>query len=60
MRWHVAQGEPVTAGQTLATLYTDTPERFPAAIADLAGAVTVGAPEDVAEQLPLVLDRIGQ
>ena len=60
VRWHVAQGEPVTAGQTLATLYTDTPERFPAAIADLAGAVTVGAPEDVAEQLPLVLDRIGQ
>ena len=60
VRWNVAQGERVTAGQTLATLYTDTPERFPAAIADLVGAVTVGAPEDVAEQLPLVLDRIGQ
>ena len=59
VRWHVAQGQRVTVGQTLATLYTDTPERFPAALTDLSGAITVGAREDVAEKLPLVLDRIG-
>ena len=60
VRWHVSQGERVRPGQTLATLYTDTPERFPAALADLATAITVGDPEDVVEQLPLVIDRIGR
>ena len=32
-------GDPVTAGQPLFELHTDTPEKFPAALADLAGAV---------------------
>ena len=60
MRWHVAQGERVRAGQTLATLSTDTPERFPAALADLATAITVGPAEDLVEALPLVVDRVGR
>ena len=60
VRWHVAQGERVRPGQTLATLYTDTPERFPAALADLATAITVGPAEDLVEALPLVVDRIGR
>ena len=60
VRWHVSQGERVRPGQTLATLYTDTPERFPAALADLASAIVVGDPGDLVDQLPLVLDRIGR
>jgi thymidine phosphorylase len=60
VRWHVRQGEPVRTGQTLATLYTDTPERFPSALADLATAIVVGEPGDVVPRLPLVLDRIGR
>jgi len=60
VRWHVSQGEHVRAGQTLATLYTDTPELFPAALADLATAIVVGDPGDAVEALPLVVDRIGR
>jgi thymidine phosphorylase len=60
VRWHVTQGEPVRVGQALATLYTDTPERFPAALADLAAAITVGDADERVEQLPLLVDRIGR
>jgi thymidine phosphorylase len=60
VRWHVSQGDPVVAGQLLATLSTDTPERFPAALADLSQAIVVGDEGDVVERLPLVLDRIGR
>ena len=60
VRWHVTQGDPVRVGQTLATLYTDTPDRFPAALADLAAAITVGDPDDAVERLPLLVDRIGR
>ena len=60
VRWHVSQGEHVRAGQTLATLYTDTPELFPAALADLSRAIVVGEPHELVEQLPLVVDRIGR
>ena len=60
VRWHVLQGERVRPGQALATLYTDTVELFPAALADLAAAITVGDPADLAEQLPLLVDRIGR
>jgi thymidine phosphorylase len=59
VRWHVAQGEQVSEGQPLATLLTDTPERFPAAIADLEAAIVVGEQGDLVEALPLV-DRIGR
>jgi thymidine phosphorylase len=60
VRWHVSQGEPVRSGQELATLYTDTPERFPAAVADLAGAITVGDAGHQVERLPLLVDRVGR
>ena len=60
VRWHVGQGDRVEAGQLLATLYTDTPERFPAAMADLANAIVVGEAADIVERLPLVIDRVGR
>jgi thymidine phosphorylase len=60
VEWHVSQGQPVRPGQELATLHSDTPERFPEALADLAVAITVGPPDEVVPQLPLVLDRIGR
>jgi thymidine phosphorylase len=60
VRWHVTQGERVREGQPLATLYTDTPDRFAPAMADLTRAIVVGDAADVAESLPLVLDRIGR
>jgi thymidine phosphorylase len=55
---HRRPGEPVAAGEPLFTLYTDTPERFGAAIAELDGGFSVGdippAPR------PLIVDRITQ
>ena len=48
MRIHRRPGEPVAAGEPLFTLYTDTPERFAPALAELDGAWSVGdaAPPD--------------
>ncbi len=59
VRWYVSQGDEVREGQPLATMYTDTPFRFGAALADLEHAISVGDPADAAEPMPLVLDRIG-
>ncbi|MDY6997913.1 MAG: thymidine phosphorylase [Actinomycetota bacterium] len=57
MRIHRRPGEPVAAGEPLFTLYSDTPERFGAALSELDGAWTVGdRPPGVR---PLVIDRIG-
>lgn len=54
---HRRPGEPVAAGETLFTLYTDTPERIGPAVAELDGGWTVG---DRAPELgPLIIDRIG-
>lgn len=51
-------GEPVSAGEPVFTLYTDTPERFGAAMAELDGAWGVG---DTPPQVrPLIIDRITQ
>ncbi|ORV14633.1 thymidine phosphorylase [Mycobacterium celatum] len=56
VRIHRRPGEPVTAGEPLFTLYTDTPERFPAAMAELDGGWSVGnAPP---ARRPLIIDRI--
>lgn len=53
---HRKVGEPVSAGEPLFTLYTETPDRFEGAIAELDGAWAVG---DVAPpQRPLIIDRI--
>ncbi len=56
VRIHRRPGEPVAAGETLFTLYTDTPERFAAAAAELAGGWSVG--DSPPPQRPLIIDRI--
>ncbi|MEB3983102.1 thymidine phosphorylase [Mycobacterium sp. 663a-19] len=54
---HRRPGEPVAAGEPLFTLYTDTPERFAAAMAELDGGWSVGDTPPVSR--PLIIDRIG-
>jgi thymidine phosphorylase len=54
---HRRPGDPVTAGQAVFTLSTDTPERFDPAMAELDGAWSVG--DDAPPQRPLIIDRIG-
>jgi thymidine phosphorylase len=56
VRIHRRPGEPVTPGEALFTLYTDTPERFGAAMAELDGGWSVGDTPPVAR--PLIIDRI--
>ena len=56
IRIHRRPGEPVAAGEPLFTLYTDTPERFGAAMAELDGGWSVGDAPPV--QRPLIIDRI--
>lgn len=57
VRIHRKPGEPVAAGEALFTLYTETPERLPGALAELDGAWTVG--DTAPMQRPLIIDRIG-
>jgi thymidine phosphorylase len=54
VRIHRRPGEPVTVGEPVFTLYTDTPQRFPAAVAALGGGWAIGEPID----RPLIIDRI--
>ncbi|OIN78147.1 thymidine phosphorylase [Mycobacterium malmoense] len=56
IRIHRRPGEPVAAGEPLFTLYTDTPERFGAAMAELHGGYSVGDAQPVSR--PLIIDRI--
>jgi thymidine phosphorylase len=57
IRIHRRPGEPVAAGEPVFTLYTETPERFGAAVAELDGGWDIG---DVAPpERPLIIDRIG-
>jgi thymidine phosphorylase len=55
---HAKPGDPVTAGQPLLTLHTDTPERFAAACQALAGAIDYAPSAVEFEQNPLILDRL--
>ncbi|AQT81311.1 thymidine phosphorylase [Mycolicibacterium litorale] len=58
VRIHRRPGEPVSAGEPLFTLYTDTPERIPAAMRELDGAWgIVDAPARVPARA-LIIDRI--
>ncbi|MBP2453763.1 thymidine phosphorylase [Mycolicibacterium lutetiense] len=57
VRIHRRPGEPVAAGEALFTLYTETAERLPGALAELAGAWTVG--DTAPPSRPLLVDRIG-
>ncbi|KQH80775.1 pyrimidine-nucleoside phosphorylase [Mycobacterium gordonae] len=56
IRIHRRPGEPVTAGEALFTLYTETPERLGPALAELDGAFSVSDARPVAR--PLIIDRI--
>ncbi|KLO46023.1 thymidine phosphorylase [Mycobacterium nebraskense] len=56
IRIHRRPGEPVAPGAPLFTLYTDTPERFGAALAELDGGWSVGDTPPVSR--PLIIDRI--
>ncbi|HYB81118.1 MAG TPA: thymidine phosphorylase, partial [Mycobacterium sp.] len=53
---HRRPGEPVAAGEPLFTLYTDTPERFGPAMAELDGGWSVGSAPPA--KRPLIIDRI--
>ncbi len=55
---HARPGDEIRAGQPLLTLHTDTPERFAAARAALAGAVVIAAPGAAAAPGPLLLGRV--
>jgi thymidine phosphorylase len=56
VRIHRRAGEPVSTGQPVFTLYTDTPERFGAAMAELDGAWSIGDTPPRARAL--IIDRI--
>ncbi len=58
IRIHRRPGEPVAAGAPLFTLYTDTPERFGAAMAELDGGWSIGSTPPVPG--PLIIDRIAK
>ncbi|AKT52427.1 thymidine phosphorylase [Arsenicicoccus sp. oral taxon 190] len=53
---HAKPGDPVTQGQPLLTLHTDTPERFERAVASLEGAWSIG--EGQPERPDVVMERI--
>ncbi|MCW2517243.1 MAG: thymidine phosphorylase [Mycobacterium sp.] len=56
VRIHRRPGDPVAAGETLFTLYTDTPERVEGAMAELDGGWSVG--DEAPHGRPLIIDRI--
>ncbi|WP_197374251.1 thymidine phosphorylase [Mycolicibacterium baixiangningiae] len=56
IRIHRRPGEPVSAGEAVFTLYTDTPARIGPARAELDGAWTVG--DSAPPARPLIIDRI--
>lgn len=56
MNIHRRVGEPVSAGEPLFTLYTETPDRFEGAIAELDGGWAVG--DAAPPSRPLIIDRI--
>jgi thymidine phosphorylase len=59
IRIHRRPGEPVAPGEALFTLYTDTPERYPGAFAELDGGWSVCAPGHEPPDIgPLIIDRI--
>ncbi|MGE2732354.1 thymidine phosphorylase [Mycolicibacterium vaccae] len=58
MTMHRRPGETVTAGEPVFTLYTDTPQRFAAALSELDGAWTVG--DRPPPSRPLIIDRISE
>ncbi|WP_420716033.1 thymidine phosphorylase [Mycobacterium sp. 94-17] len=58
IRIHRRPGEPVTAGEPVFTLYTDTPERFGAALAELDGGWSIDGVKAETVSRPMIIDRI--
>jgi thymidine phosphorylase len=58
IRIHRRPGEPVTANEPLFTLYTDTPERFGPALAELDGGWSIDGDAAGIQSRPLIIDRI--
>ncbi|MFC8181838.1 thymidine phosphorylase [Rhodococcus sp. NPDC057297] len=56
VRLHAKPGDRVTAGQKIATLYTDTPEKFEYATAAIVDAWSFG---DTFDPSPIILERVG-
>lgn len=56
IRIHRRPGDPVSPGDPVFTLYTDTPERFEPAMAELQGGWSIGDIPPV--KRPLIIDRI--
>ena len=56
VRIHGRPGDPVTAGEPVFTLYTDTPDRLGGAVAALDGGWSIGEPV----VRPLIIDRISR
>jgi len=55
---HAKPGAKVRAGEPLLTLYTDTPERFEAALRDLEGGYEIAPEGSRPDPGPLVLERV--
>ncbi|MGH3417439.1 MAG: thymidine phosphorylase, partial [Actinocrinis sp.] len=55
---HAKPGDSVVAGAPLLTLHTDTPERFEAALADLAGAYAIAEPASAAAHAMSAVDGV--
>lgn len=55
---HAKPGDPITAGQPLLTLHTDTPEKLPYALEALDGGVLIGPENAAFAATPVVLERI--
>jgi thymidine phosphorylase len=56
IRIHRRAGDPVAAGEPLFTLYTDTPERFESAMAELDAGWSIADSAPI--RRPLIIDRI--
>ena len=56
--WSAVPGDQVKKGQVLFTLHTDEPARFPLALESLMPGFEIGKQNEIAQRLPLVIDRI--
>ena len=56
---HARPGTIVRGGDPLLTLHTDTPERFPAALAALEGGYDIAPEGSRPPERPLIIERIG-
>ena len=55
---HAKPGDPVSEGEVLLTLHTDTPDRFERAEEALSDAITIAPAGTAVDRTPIVIDRI--